>query len=164
MRRVRLLAVAATSAFVALVGMLGIESAGAHSDQGVLAVEAATAPEGHKVAVTAILKYVNDGDAVTGADVSVFATNAADEATAPVTLTDVGLGGYQGSLKLPAAGTWTLHVRAEDPAASETTTVTVTDQGDQTLGNVPSVPEPVDSDDDDSTIRIFAIAVIAIAL
>src|SRR5881392_3089705 len=98
MRIVWLLAVAGASAAVALFWMLGIESAGAHSDQGVLAVEAATAPEGRTVAVTAILKYVNDGDAVTGADVSVFATNAADEATAPATLTDVGLGGYQGSL------------------------------------------------------------------
>jgi hypothetical protein len=162
MRSLRSVAIMTAITALTIVGIGGFGDAGAHSDTGMLSVEASPGPDDRTVKVSAVLKYVNDGDPVTGADVTVFAANSNDEATAPSTLTDVGLGGYQGTLKLPSAGSWTLNVRAENPAATSTTTVTVVDEGD-------AAPDPMSTgaasdDDDESTIQIVAVVVIAAAV
>jgi hypothetical protein len=144
-----------------------MQGAGAHSAEGILGVEATPAPEARAVMVSATLKYANDNDPAPGATVSVVATDPTGGAIAPVTLRDVGLGGYQGTVDLPAAGTWTLTVTAADPAATATTTVTIEDQAEDPPEPAPTTatpdPNPGGSDgaaDDDSTIVIVAAVVI----
>ena len=158
--------VLAGASLVAVATIGGMQGAGAHSAEGILGVEATPAPEARAVMVSATLKYANDNDPATGATVSVVATDPTGVAIAPVTLRDVGLGGYQGTVDLPAAGTWTLTVTAADPAATATTTVTVDDQAEDPPEPAPTTATPDPNPggdgaaDDDSTIVIVAAVVI----
>ena len=147
------------------------DEAEAHSDQGLLSVEATTDDTGRRIIVTAKLTYANDGEPVSSADVSAFASSAADESTAPATLTPEGAGRYEGTLKVPSGGEWIVVVRSEQPMATANapvvlpvdtpTTTTVAPTTTAELDRHESAsPTPRDDDDGNSTPRLVAVVVI----
>jgi len=150
--------------------MLGFASdAGAHSDQGLLSIEA-TADEDRRITITAKLTYANDRDPVRDAEVSAVATNAADEATAPTTLAPNGEGRYEGTLEVPSAGDWNIAARSEKPEAIANTTVIVAVDPPTTASpTTPSTTTAAEgssdsADDDEGRIETVAVMVTVIAL
>src|SRR5215207_7259989 len=124
MRTLRSLAIMTATTALAVLGIGGVNDAEAHSDTGILSVEATPGPDERTVIVNVTLKYDNDGDGATGATVTAFATNANDDATAPVTLAEVTRGIYRGSLDVPFPGTWTVNARSDAPVATATVEIT----------------------------------------
>ena len=135
--------------------------AGAHSEQGLLALTAEAAADARVVSLVATLKYANDGDVVPNASVTASATNAAGESTAPMTLLDEGEGRYRGELVLPSDGTWDVTVRSEEPVASASASVSVKTR--------PPSSTPIDTDngddgDDGPNLLVRGGVVVAVVL
>jgi hypothetical protein len=152
------------------LGFVG--DAGAHSDQGLLAVEA-TAHEGRRITVTARLRYANDGDPVSSAEVSAFAANAADEATAPVPLASEGEGRYRGAVEVASEGEWTIVVQSQSPEATARASVVVNPAPPATAATTARTPisdenssasDRDDSSDEGSDDAIWAVLAIVIVL
>ncbi|HYD08842.1 MAG TPA: hypothetical protein VEA78_01965 [Acidimicrobiales bacterium] len=100
----------------------------AHGDVGVLApVSIAQVDGAMAIDVQVVLTYENDGERVEDGAAVVARAMAADGATAgPVTLTAASApGAFVGELPVPAAGEWTVHLEATDPAATLEVPVTV---------------------------------------
>ena len=91
----KLCAALAMAAVVLAFAIAGGE-AGAHSEQGLLALTAEAAADARVVLLVATLKYANDGE-----------------------------GRDRGELVLPSDGKWDVTVRSEDPVASARASVTV---------------------------------------
>jgi LPXTG-motif cell wall-anchored protein len=168
MTRVR--AAAAVAAAILTVAVAAGD-AGAHSEQGLLAVTAEAAADARVVSVVATLKYANDGDVVSNAVVTTSATNAAGESTAPTTLLAEGAGRYRGELLLPSDGTWDVTVRSEEPVASAGASVTVPAEPPPSTTAAPSstlVLRPVDTatndDDSGSGLLVGGGVVVAVVL
>ena len=159
---------AVAAAFLAFAVAAG--DAGAHSDQGLLALTAEAAADARVVMLVATLKYANDGDVVPNAVVTATATDAAGVSTAPMTLADEGEGRYRAELVLPSDGTWNVTVRSEDPAASASARVTVKTRPPSSTTPAPSstlVVRPVDtetSEDDGPNLLVRGGAVLAVVL
>lgn len=154
------------AALVAVVGFTGVDDVAAHSDQGLMTVEAT--PENERtIAVTATVRYVNDGDAVPSATVRASATNRAGQTTTPVTLVHERDGRYRGAITVPTAGEWQIAARSEGPIATASTSVLVTERTAPSTAGAPPTTDRGDrdeGDDDDSGIRIAAVAVIVVVL
>lgn len=151
------------AALVAVVGFTGVDDVAAHSDQGLMTVEA-TPEDERTVAVTATVRYVNDGDAVPSATVSASATNRAGQTTAPVTLVHEREGRYRGAITVPTAGEWQIAARSEGPIATASTSVLVTERTAPSTIGAPPTTDREEGDDDDSGIRIAAVAVVVVVL
>jgi hypothetical protein len=158
-------ALAVMAAFLTVAVAAG--DAGAHSDQGLLALTAEAAADARVVMLVATLKYANDGDVVPNAVVTATATNAAGESTAPMTLQDAGEGRYRGELVLPSDGAWDVTVRSEDPVASASASVTVKTRPPSSTTPPPSSTlelRPVDTDDDGPNLLVRGAVVVAVVL
>ena len=91
------------------LGVGGASPAGAHGDAGVLEVEAVhpTTTGAHFIVQ---LTYENDGEAVSGAEVTATAVSPSGEELAPVTLSPAADGSYQGPVDMPDPGQWTVRI------------------------------------------------------
>jgi hypothetical protein len=157
----RCAALAMAAAFLAFAFAGG--DAGAHSDQGLLALTAEAAMDARVVLLVATLKYANDGDVVPNALVTAAASNAAGETTPPLTLHDEGEGRYRGELGLPSDGAWNVTVRSEDPVASASASVTVkTRPPSSTPANRPVDTDDGDDGDDGSNLLVRGGALVAV--
>ncbi len=112
------------TAVVALTLALTTGPAAAHGDEGaleVVSVEPTAAGDG--VVATVALTYQGDGHPVDAVGVTATASLPGRAPLAPVTMGWTGAGGgYQATLFLPEAGTWTLTFTATEPAAETSTT------------------------------------------
>jgi hypothetical protein len=91
----------------------------AHDEVGVLAgeyvAEPPDAPEGtYRVRLT----YQNDGHPAEGATVTMTASDGAGSSVGPLPMNAVDLGEYEAAVTFPHAGSWTVSVVAEAPAAT----------------------------------------------
>lgn len=164
----KLCAVLATAIACMAVAAVGTGDAGAHSEQGLLALTAEAAADARVVLLVATLKYANDGDVVPNAVVTAAATNAAGESTAPMTLADEGEGHYRGELVLPSDGKWDVTVRSEAPVASASASVTVSARPPSSTTTVPLGPRQTTSDvvldSNNDTVKTVLGVFVAIAL
>lgn len=143
MKRVISLAVVVGALAVALaLGAGAAAAAGAHGGDGVLEVEAAH-PTSTGVHFIVQLTYQNDGDAVPEAAVTATPTSPSGEELAPVTLTPVGDGSYQGAVDLPDTGRWTVRFASDEPPA------TLEETAEMAATTTPSAT-PADGEDGDS--------------
>jgi hypothetical protein len=157
------LAVAAALLTFAVAG----GDAGAHSEQGLLALTAEAAADARVVSLVATLKYANDGDVAPNAVVTASATNAAGESTAPLTLRAEGEGRYRGELVLPSDGKWDVTVRSEQPVASASASVTVSARPPSSTTPAPTstlVLRPVDTDDGDDGPNLLVRGGVVVAV
>jgi hypothetical protein len=114
---------------VLVLAALGLTAgpAAAHGDEGTM--EVVTAEPGAPLTVTVEvgLLYANDDDLATEATVAVILTGPDGTTIGPV---DVPLDRdaiYATAIEVPGPGTWTLAFTAENPAATATATVEVTE-------------------------------------
>lgn len=156
--------------------------AAAHGDAGVLEIVERTPNDtGDEVGYLLALTYESDGHEVDGATVTATPELAGVGPQPAVTLTPTGAGGgYEGTLRFPAPGTWTVTFTSAEPEATVTDTVEVRSAPNPTAAPVPSttgVPAttpPTDgarladdgeADDDGPPVALFVgIGVAAVAL
>jgi hypothetical protein len=91
-------------------------------DTAELTIEATHPADG---GVHVIVRLTQGGDGVDGATVLATPTTAAGDQLAPVTLEPGEDGEYQGFVPFPTAGTWTVRIASDDPAAAVEQTVDV---------------------------------------
>lgn len=108
---------------VALVGTTS--HAGAHSATGTLGIEATPGPAPLTAHVRVLLEYSNDREVAPGASVVARAAGPDGHSVGDTPLTDVGNGVYDGTLTMPAAGSWKVTVTATNPSATADATVAV---------------------------------------
>ncbi|HNB93986.1 MAG TPA: FixH family protein [Microthrixaceae bacterium] len=120
---VRLVAAILAVLLVVGVGVAAIAPmAGAHGDDGVLAVVSAT-PSGSSSTITVKLTFEGDGHPVDGATVTAVADDGAGAAIDPVPMTAAGSPGeYTARLEFPSAAVWNVRVTAVSPSATVTLT------------------------------------------
>jgi len=166
MRTLRAVAITVAMTALALLAIGSANDGGAHSDVGILNIEASPSDDDRTIEVNVTLKYPNDSDPATGANVTVFATNTDDKSTAPTALTDIGLGGHQGSLKDITGGTRIFTARAENPEAIGTGTIALTEQSKPIAPATTADPAPArpPEEQDDTTVQTVAAVTIGLAL
>jgi hypothetical protein len=103
---------------VFLLLLVGASPVMAHSDTGLLVLEATGSAGPPGVQVRARLVYANDRDPVSSATVTVEATGPNGTAVPPRPLESEGNGVYTAVLALPVAGSWTLRATSLAPEAS----------------------------------------------
>ena len=173
----RVITLVAIAVCALALGAGAASAAGAHGGDGVLQVEAAH-PTGTGVHFIVQLTYENDGEAVSGADVTATPVSPSGEELAPVTLAPAADGTYQAPVDLPDPGEWTVRFASTEPAAtleqtveiSATTTTPTTDADGASAGFAPADDGTGDSaagdDDSDSDgvpiLLVVAAAVVAI--
>lgn len=120
---VRIVAALLAVLLVVGVGVAAIAPmAGAHGDDGVLAVVSAT-PSGSSSTITVKLTFEGDGHPVDGATVTAVADDGAGAAIDPVPMTAAGSPGeYTARLEFPSAAVWNVRVTAVSPSATVTLT------------------------------------------
>lgn len=120
---VRIVAAILAVLLVVGVGVAAIAPmAGAHGDDGVLAVVSAT-PSGSSSTITVKLTFEGDGHPVDGATVTAVADDGAGAAIDPVPMTAAGSPGeYTARLEFPSAAVWNVRVTAVSPSATVTLT------------------------------------------
>lgn len=120
---VRIVAVLLAVLLVVGVGVAAIAPmAGAHGDDGVLAVVSAT-PSGSSSTITVKLTFEGDGHPVDGATVTAVADDGAGAAIDPVPMAAAGSPGeYTARLEFPSAAVWNVRVTAVSPSATVTLT------------------------------------------
>lgn len=135
---VRVVAALLVLALVMGVGIAAIAPmAGAHGDEGVLAVVSAT-PSGTSSTITVKLTYEGDGHAVDGATVTVVADNGSGTALDPLPMNAGSAEGeYTATVEFPSAGTWNVRVTSVSPAATLTLTQDITSEPGVTAGTAP---------------------------
>ena len=97
----------------------------AHDTQGLMTAEARPATDAQAVTARARIVYANDGHPAGEAAVTVTGTGPGGAQAVPTTLTPVDDGEYEAVIALPAPGEWSLQFSATNPAATATTTHTV---------------------------------------
>lgn len=120
---VRIVAALLAVLLVVGVGVAAIAPmAGAHGDDGVLAVVSGT-PSGSSSTITVKLTFEGDGHPVDGATVTAVADDGAGAAIDPVPMTAAGSPGeYTARLEFPSAAVWNVRVTAVSPSATVTLT------------------------------------------
>lgn len=120
---VRIVAALLAVLLVVGVGVAAIAPmAGAHGDDGVLAVVSAT-PSGSSSTITVKLTFEGDGHPVDGATVTAVADDGAGAAIDPVPMAAAGSPGeYTARLEFPSAAVWNVRVTAVSPSATVTLT------------------------------------------
>lgn len=120
---VRIVAAILAVLLVVGVGVAAIAPmAGAHGDDGVLAVVSAT-PSGSSSTITVKLTFEGDGHPVDGATVTAVADDGAGAAIDPVPMAAAGSPGeYTARLEFPSAAVWNVRVTAVSPSATVTLT------------------------------------------
>lgn len=120
---VRIVAAILAVLLVVGVGVAAIAPmAGAHGDDGVLAVVSGT-PSGSSSTITVKLTFEGDGHPVDGATVTAVADDGAGAAIDPVPMTAAGSPGeYTARLEFPSAAVWNVRVTAVSPSATVTLT------------------------------------------
>lgn len=124
--------------------------AGAHGGAGRLEVVSVT-PTGTGAVVTVRLTFVNDGEPVDTATVTVAGDDGSGRRLDPVPLTRTEQAGeYSGAVELPSAGTWNLRVTSVTPPATLTLTQQVAgddgvDASTSTTVDGSAPPRPGDS-------------------
>jgi hypothetical protein len=156
-----------------LVPLAFTTPASAHSDTGILAVEALPpAADTSAVTVRARLVYDNDMHGVPGVAVTATGIGPDGAALAPTVLGDVGEGEYESVIAFPAPGAWTLTFSSLAPAATAELAVDVAETGPATT--VPSTDPPDstttpgdegggDDEDDPPAFLFVALGVIVVA-
>lgn len=120
---VRIVAALLAVLLVVGVGVAAIAPmAGAHGDDGVLAVVSGT-PSGSSSTITVKLTFEGDGHPVDGATVTAVADDGAGAAIDPVPMAAAGSPGeYTARLEFPSAAVWNVRVTAVSPSATVTLT------------------------------------------
>lgn len=120
---VRIVAAILAVLLVVGVGVAAIAPmAGAHGDDGVLAVVSGT-PSGSSSTITVKLTFEGDGHPVDGATVTAVADDGAGAAIDPVPMAAAGSPGeYTARLEFPSAAVWNVRVTAVSPSATVTLT------------------------------------------
>ncbi|MFA5885885.1 MAG: FixH family protein [Acidimicrobiia bacterium] len=113
------------AALVAAVLFALTAPAAAHGAAGTLGIEVIPGATPLTATVRVLLEYANDREVVPGATVVATATGPDGRTVGATPLADQGRGVYEGTLTLPAAGTWTVTVTATEPAATAQATVAV---------------------------------------
>jgi hypothetical protein len=165
MRRFAILVALACSALALSSG-----AASAHSDDGLIVVEARETDDETTVEVRARLTYANDGDPASGATVTVEGTGPSGEVLAPQPLSPDGAGIYAAVVALPATGTWKLRVVAVGPSAvGEVGFTTRSEDAATTTSSPPATPDDpttiaTDSGSSDSWLLPAAVVLIGVIL
>ena len=138
------LSIAVLAAFLATSAV-----AFAHSETGVLGIEATPGSSPRTVNVRVLLEFSGDRHVVPGATVVAAATGPDGIAVPDTPMTDRGEGRYDVTLTVPAPGTWTVTATAIDPSASATASVQVTDElpPTSTQPSPPADDRPASTDD-----------------
>lgn len=114
----------------ALASMLlgGTRAAGAHGDEGTMAVTVAEQSGPSTVHVEVGITYANDDDLAQEATVTATLTapDGTEVGPVPLTLVDETSSKYGADVAVPGPGTWTLAVTSTGPEATATGSVTVT--------------------------------------
>jgi hypothetical protein len=110
--------------FLAVLGLLTLAvftpgAALAHDEVGLLAGEyAAEPPDSPEGTFRVRLTYQNDGHPAEGATVTMTASDGTGGVVGPLPMHAVDVGEYEAAVAFPHAGTWTVSVVAEAPAAT----------------------------------------------
>jgi len=136
--------------FVTIVAALVVTNAVAfaHSESGVLGIEATPGGGPLTVNVRVLLEYSGDRHVVPGATVVAAATGPNGTAVPDTPMTDRGEGRYEVTLTVPSPGPWTVTATAIDPSASTTASVQVTDRPSPTTTPTASPPDDRDGSSD----------------
>jgi hypothetical protein len=159
-----------------LVPLAFTTPASAHSDTGILAVEALppAAADASTVTVRARLVYDNDMHGVPGVAVTATGIGPDGATLAPTVLGDVGEGEYETAITFPVPGAWALTISSLAPAATAELAVDVAETGPATTvptTSPPTTTEPSDGSagaddaegDDPPAFLFIALGVIVVA-
>jgi hypothetical protein len=160
--------------FLGVLGLLTVAvvapgaPAAAHDEVGVLAGEYVADPPASPAGVYRVrLTYENDGHPAEGATVTMTASDGAGGAVGPTPMGEVDLGEYEAAMTFPHAGSWTVSVVADAPAATLEQALTITEPPPSTTTSTTEVDtDPIDdsasADDGDGPGAGVWIALVAV--
>ncbi len=129
---------------VAVAALLSTAApAHAHGEEGRLeVVDATPSDEGSSVTYRVELTYLNDGDPVDGAEVTVTSRQQGQTPSAPQTMEPEGGGIYAATVAFPTPGNWTVQFDTAEPVATVQATFRVEPPPPTTVAPTTVPPPP----------------------